>query len=225
MSQAVSLRRVDVTGGNLSLMDYCTAGPQYASGGFIADSKPADRRQRLAAAVADPQQRDRRLVQRRVEPGLRGRRRRAGRMPPSRARRTRRSPTTPVSREKPYLFVDADGKLQRPRAVGAEETPAASPGPTARPPGRTLPLSATSSSPSRPTRCRRSTASSPAGRNLLLTPGVYDVARSIEVKRADTVVLGLGHATLTAVNGAIPLDVADVPGVIIAGVTIDAGHR
>src|SRR4029450_9587591 len=28
-----------VRGGNLSLMDYCTAGPQYASGGFIADSR------------------------------------------------------------------------------------------------------------------------------------------------------------------------------------------
>ena len=39
VSQAVSLRRVEVTGGNLSLMDYCTAGPQFASGGFIADSK------------------------------------------------------------------------------------------------------------------------------------------------------------------------------------------
>src|SRR3954464_14281226 len=39
VSQAVSMRRVDVTGGTLSLMDYCTAGPQYASGGFIADSR------------------------------------------------------------------------------------------------------------------------------------------------------------------------------------------
>jgi hypothetical protein len=38
-------------------MDYCTAGPQYASGGFIADSQLPARRQRLAAAVADPQQR------------------------------------------------------------------------------------------------------------------------------------------------------------------------
>jgi hypothetical protein len=61
------------------------------------------------------------------------------------------------------------------------------------------------------------------GMNLLLTPGVYDVAKSISVKHADTVVLGLGHATLTAVDGAIPLTVADVPGVIVAGVTIDAG--
>ena len=32
------MRRVDVTGGKLSLMDYCSAGPQFASGGFIADS-------------------------------------------------------------------------------------------------------------------------------------------------------------------------------------------
>ena len=38
VSQAVSMRRFQVTGANLSLMDYCTAGPQFASGGFIADS-------------------------------------------------------------------------------------------------------------------------------------------------------------------------------------------
>ena len=38
VSQAVSMRRLDIRGGNLSLMDYCTAGPQFASGGFIADS-------------------------------------------------------------------------------------------------------------------------------------------------------------------------------------------
>jgi len=61
------------------------------------------------------------------------------------------------------------------------------------------------------------------GRHLLLTPGMYDIARSISVKRANTVVLGIGHATLTAVDGAVPLQVADVPGVVIAGLTIDAG--
>src|SRR4029450_7687667 len=37
------------------------------------------------------------------------------------------------------------------------------------------------------------------------------------------VVLGMGHATLTAVDGAVPLALADVPGVVVAGVTIDAG--
>src|SRR6202041_2297288 len=38
VSQAAPMRRVAITGGTLSLMDYCSAGPQYASGGFIADS-------------------------------------------------------------------------------------------------------------------------------------------------------------------------------------------
>ena len=32
------MRRVDVKGGNLTLMDYCTE-PAFASGGFIADSR------------------------------------------------------------------------------------------------------------------------------------------------------------------------------------------
>src|SRR3954471_14990767 len=39
VSQAAPMRRAKLTGGNLTLMDYCTAGPQYASGGFIADSQ------------------------------------------------------------------------------------------------------------------------------------------------------------------------------------------
>src|SRR3954452_24261772 len=38
VSQAAPMRRVAVTGGNLALMDYCSSGPQFASGGFIADS-------------------------------------------------------------------------------------------------------------------------------------------------------------------------------------------
>ncbi|MFN2138772.1 MAG: adenylyl cyclase, partial [Candidatus Promineifilaceae bacterium] len=38
VSQAAPMRRVNING-TLSLMDYCTAGPQYASGGLIADSQ------------------------------------------------------------------------------------------------------------------------------------------------------------------------------------------
>lgn len=62
------------------------------------------------------------------------------------------------------------------------------------------------------------------GKHLLLTPGVYDIDRGIKVHRPDTVVLGLGHATLTATRGATPLDVAGAAG-IVAGVTIDAGPQ
>jgi hypothetical protein len=61
------------------------------------------------------------------------------------------------------------------------------------------------------------------GMNLLFTPGVYDVAQTIRVKRADTVVLGLGLATLTAQGGSTPLAIDDVPGVVVSGLVVDAG--
>jgi hypothetical protein len=220
VSQAASMRRLNISGANVSLMDYCTAGPQFASGGFIADSS-------LPFVINGSQQqwliRNSRIggwsnaVWNQVFSGVEG--------APSDA--TFPSPpyttveTTPVSREKPYLFVDADGEYQVrvPSAHTNTRGISWANGLTA---GRTIAL-------------RDFFVATPAdsvqtinnqlarGRNLLLTPGIYDVARSISVKRADTVVLGLGHATLTAVDGAIPLTVADVPGIVVAGVTIDAG--
>src|SRR6266511_337923 len=61
------------------------------------------------------------------------------------------------------------------------------------------------------------------GQNLLFTPGIYDVDQTIRVKRPDTVVLGLGMATLNAENGVVPMSVADVKGVEISGLIFDAG--
>ena len=51
------------------------------------------------------------------------------------------------------------------------------------------------------------------GKNLLLTPGIYHLNRTIEVKRPDTVVLGLGFPTLVPQNGTAAMTVAGVPGV------------
>lgn len=220
VSQAVSMRRLNITGANLSLMDYCTAGPQYASGGFIADS-------RLPYVVSGSQQqwltRNSEVagwsngVWNQVFAGVVG-------APDASAFPDPPYTTlasTPLSREKPYLFVDGHGDL----AVRVPEARRDSSGISwgaGITPGRTVPLRdffvATPATPVKD--INRELA---RGQNLLLTPGVYDIARSIEVKRPDTVVLGIGHATLTAVHGATPLDVADEPGIIIAGVTIDAG--
>jgi hypothetical protein len=63
------------------------------------------------------------------------------------------------------------------------------------------------------------------GRNLLFTPGVYNVNKTIEIERRGTVVLGLGLATLTAVNGAVVMKVEHAPGTDIAGLTFDAGTK
>lgn len=222
VSQAVSMRRLNITGANLSLMDYCTAGPQYASGGFIADSK-------LPFTINGSQQqwliRNSQVdgwsngVWNQVFTGVVGAPDDAGFPNPPYTTLD----TTPVSREKPYLFLDANGKYQ----VRVPSTKFDSSGVSwadGLTPGRTVPLSDfyVAKPGDSVTKINLALA---LGKHLLLTPGVYDIARSIEVWRPDTVVLGLGQATLTAVNGAIPLDVADVPGVIIAGVTIDAGLK
>jgi hypothetical protein len=61
------------------------------------------------------------------------------------------------------------------------------------------------------------------GQNLIFTPGVYHLDRTIKVKRAGTVVLGLGFPTLVPDNGNVALTVADVAGVKIAGLLFDAG--
>jgi hypothetical protein len=220
VSQAVSMRRLHIAGGSLSLMDYCTAGPQFASGGFIADS-------RLPSVINGSQQqwlaRNSEIggwsnaVWNQVFAGVVGAPDEAGFPNPPYTTLG----TTPVSREKPYLFADEQGNysVRVPSAQTNASGVSWADGMTA---GRTLALrDFFIARPSDPVRVINKALA--RGMNLLLTPGNYNVATSISVKRANAVVLGLGHATLTAVNGSVPLTVADVPGVIIAGVTIDAG--
>jgi hypothetical protein len=61
------------------------------------------------------------------------------------------------------------------------------------------------------------------GLNLIFQPGIYHVNQTINVTRANTVVLGLGYATIIPDNGVTPMQVADVDGVKIAGLLFDAG--
>lgn len=61
------------------------------------------------------------------------------------------------------------------------------------------------------------------GKNLLFTPGIYGLTGTLRITRPNTLVLGLGFATLRAEGGAIEMTTADVDGVIIAGLLFDAG--
>jgi hypothetical protein len=215
VSQAVSLRRIQVDG-NFSLMDYCTAGPQYASGGFIADSQFGN------VTNGSQQQwltRNSKVgvwsnaVWNQVFAGVEGAPDDSAFPNPPYTTLA----TTPLSREKPYLFADGSGLSVRVPSAARNTSGVSWGGP-----GRTIPLSQFFvAKPSDPV--WKINAALLLGKNLLLTPGVYDIGQSIHVLRPNQVVLGIGHATLTAVNGATPLKVADVPGVIVAGVTIDAG--
>ncbi|MBL0749105.1 coagulation factor 5/8 type domain-containing protein [Nocardioides baculatus] len=221
-SQAASLRRVDIRGGNLSLMDYCTAGPQFASGGYLADS-------RAGTVINGSQQqwltRNSEVgswsngVWNQVFAGTIG--------APSEATFPNPPYTTldrtPLSREKPFLHV-ADGRwmVRVPDARRDSLGTTWAAGTTA---GRDLPLSSFHvARPNDSAQVLRRALDQ--GRNLLLTPGVYDVDRSLTVRRDHTVVLGLGQATLTAVGGATPVVVRpDATDVVLAGITVDAGTR
>ena len=63
------------------------------------------------------------------------------------------------------------------------------------------------------------------GRDLILTPGVYDLKAPIVVSRPDTVVLGLGFPTLVPQDGTAAMQVLSVPGVKLSGMIFDAGPR
>ncbi|HEY3090620.1 MAG TPA: hypothetical protein VGJ59_21425 [Jatrophihabitantaceae bacterium] len=224
VSQAAPMRRVHVNG-FATLMDYCT-GPSFASGGFISDSLFDN-----GTIVNGSQQqfivRNSELdgwtngVWNQVFAGDVGAPAQCFPAQSSCGGPYTTLATTPASRERPYLYVDGAGAYQVfvPAAQRDSAGDTWSKGPT---PGRSIPLSdffvATPSDP-----IDEINSALAQGRNLLLTPGVYDVDKTIKVKRADAVVLGLGMATLTAVDGAVALSVADVPGVDIAGLIVDAG--
>ncbi|MGW4830797.1 RICIN domain-containing protein [Amycolatopsis japonica] len=128
--------------------------------------------------------------------------------------------TTPVVREKPFLYVDAAGAYQV--FVPSKRTNASGITWGAGQPGSSLPISRFFiAKPG--TTASQINAALAEGKDLLITPGVYYLNETLRVTRPDTVVLGLGLATLIPDNGITAMTVADVDGVKIAGVLIDAG--
>ncbi|MFD4505913.1 discoidin domain-containing protein [Streptomyces sp. NPDC058457] len=126
--------------------------------------------------------------------------------------------TTPVSREKPFLYLDGSAYKV---FVPAKRTNAR---------GVSWPANAGTSIPLDQFYVVKPGATAATinqalaqGLNLLFTPGIYHLDQTINVTRANTVVLGLGLATLVPDNGVDAMHVADVDGVKLAGFLIDAG--
>jgi hypothetical protein len=145
----------------------------------------------------------------------------AGNFPTAGARYTKVA-QTPIVREKPYLFVDTAGNFAvrlpalRTNSVGITWANGATT------PGTTLPLS--SFYIARPGDSAATlNGQLAAGRHILFTPGVYVLNQTIEVNNPNTVILGLGFATLRADNGVAIMRTADVDGITIAGLFFDAG--
>jgi hypothetical protein len=226
VSQAAPMRRVNIKG-QLSLMDYCNGGPDYASGGFIADSAFSG-----GTIVNGSQQqfivRNSNLdgwsngVWNQVFSGDIG-------APPTTFPPTASGgpyttlATSPVTQEEPFLQTDASGNYSVfvPALQHNSSGTSWQNGPAA---GTSVPISkffiATPSTP-----VLAIDAALALGRNLLLTPGVYDLKAPILVSRPNTIVLGLGFPTLVPQNGTAAMQVLGVPGAKLSGMIFDAGPK
>ena len=131
--------------------------------------------------------------------------------------------TTPVSREKPYLYVDSSSNYNvfvptvLTNSSGTDWTANGGLGT-----GYSLAISTfLIATPSTSLATINSALAS--GENLILTPGIYKYSGAINVTNAKTIVLGLGYPTLVPQSGTAAITVADVDGVQLAGLLIDAG--
>jgi hypothetical protein len=224
VSQAAPMRRVDFTGGNVSLEDYCSAGPQFASGGFIADSSFSG-----GTVINGSQQqfivRNSNLdgwsngVWNQVFVGDPG-------APPQSFGGTNpytTVATSPVTQEEPFLSEGSDGTFSVfvPALRHDSSGPSWSGGSTA---GASVSLSKFFiASPS--TSVLAIDAALALGRDLILTPGVYNLNAPILVTRPGTIVLGLGFPTLVPQNGTAAMQVLAPTGVKLSGMIFDAGPQ
>ncbi|WP_413252817.1 coagulation factor 5/8 type domain-containing protein [Streptomyces brevispora] len=215
VSQAAPFRRMHVKGG----LNLAPDGYGWASGGYIADSK-------IDGQVAPYSQqqwytRDSSVgswgngVWNMTFSGVEGAPAQGFPEPPYTT-----LDNTPVSREKPFLYLDGnDYKVfvpaKRTNARGVSWG-------NGTPQGESIPLDQFYVVKPGAT-AETINAAVQQGLHLLFTPGVYHVDRTIDIDRANTVVLGLGLATIIPDNGVTAIKVGDVDGVKLAGLLVDAG--
>jgi len=129
---------------------------------------------------------------------------------------------TPVVREKPFLQVNGAGEF----SVRVPALHSASVGITWRSgetTGETIPMERFYIAHPDVDTAETINAQLVRGKNLILTPGIYELTNPIRVTRPHTVVLGLGFATLRPVNGTAAMTTSDADGIEIAGLLFDAG--
>ncbi|WEB38533.1 coagulation factor 5/8 type domain-containing protein [Streptomyces yunnanensis] len=215
VAQAAPFRRMHVRGG----LNLAPAGDGWASGGYLADSRvdgtvePRSQQQWYArdSAVGGWSN----GVWNMVFSGVQGAPGQTFPNPPYTV-----LDTTPLSREKPFLHLDgADYRVFLPElrtnargVTWGNGTPR----------GTSLPLSQFYVAKPGVSAATLNQALA-QGLHLLLTPGIYHLDQPIQVTAPNTVVLGLGYATLIPDNGVTAVRTADVDGIRLAGFLIDAG--
>src|SRR6266436_949914 len=220
VSQAAPIRRVHVNGFT-TLFDFCS-GPSFASGGFIADSEFDG-----SIVINGPQQqwlvRNSKVdswtngVWNQVFSGVVGA---PAQCFPCGNRYTTLA-TSPVTREASYLYVDSDGHYNV-FVPSAQTNTAGTTWASGATPGSSFPIERFFIAKSTDTAATINGALG-TGKNLILTPGIYQLDQSIQVTRPDTVVLGLGMPTLIPENGVVSMTTARAEGILISAIIFDAG--
>jgi len=130
---------------------------------------------------------------------------------------------TPIVREKPFLEVDAKGNWSvRVPALRTDSTGITWHGGST--PGTSIPIGRFYIAHAGVDTADSMNAQLAKGKNLLLTSGIYDLTEPIRVTRPDTVVMGLGFATLRPIRGTAAMTTADVDGIDMMGLLFDAGE-
>ncbi|WP_240677485.1 RICIN domain-containing protein [Actinacidiphila soli] len=129
--------------------------------------------------------------------------------------------TSPTIREKPFLYVDSAGNYQV-FVPGLQTNASGTTWSGKTPAGKSLSIDQFYIVKPGATAADMNAALA-AGKNLLVTPGVYHLNQTLNITRADTVVLGMGLATLVPDGGITAVSTADVDGIELAGLLIDAG--
>jgi hypothetical protein len=129
---------------------------------------------------------------------------------------------TPVSVEKPYIRSDSSGRFQLvtprpiPRSEGVQWDPDTE---------QVVGFERVFVADNR-TAVADINAKLAEGLHVILTPGIYSLSEPIRIGGAGSdyqVLLGLGLATLVPLRGGPAIEVADAPGVRIAGLLLQAG--
>ncbi|MDE6097451.1 MAG: hypothetical protein K2G24_01030 [Muribaculaceae bacterium] len=134
-------------------------------------------------------------------------------------------PTTPVISEKPFLFLGKDGRYKVFKPAIRRDCKGVSYTKTDMGEGEVLDLLDSFLVASPATGAAEMNRALKAGRHLFLTPGIYLLDEPLTVSVPNTVVMGLGWATIVPPDGAeyaIKLD--DVDGVRLASILFDAHH-
>ena len=222
-SQAAPIRRA-IVNGSVVFQDYC-ANNNFASGGFIADSKVSGnlnffgnqqfmvRNSAIGGAAGCPQG-----LWNMVYSGVQGA---PAPVFTGQCEQNTVLSASPVTEEEPFLFTDAGGNYNVfvPAAQHGSSGPSWASG---QGPGTTVPLSKFFvASPDTPASAM--TAAMARGQNLILSPGVYHLDQPIVITHPGTVVLGLGLATPVPQHGNAAMVVIPNRGVKLSGLIIDAG--